>query len=305
MAAGRDGEPPRAVLIAGPTASGKSALAMEIAERTGGVIVNADSMQVYGELRILTARPDAADEARVPHRLYGHVPAAEAHTVARWLGEVEAVLSDLAAAGRTPVIVGGTGLYFTALTRGLSEVPAVPEEIRRHWRDRAAREPAAELHEELARRDPAMAERLRPTDTQRIVRALEVVDATGRSLAAFQSARGPALVPAETAETVVLAPERSELHERIARRFRTMVDQGGLDEAARFARLGLDPALPAMKAIGVPEMIAAATGRLGLDAAIEAAIVATRQYAKRQETWFRNQFPDWQRVAGTKDLLRG
>jgi tRNA dimethylallyltransferase len=286
----------RPILIAGPTASGKSALAMDVARRIGGVVVNADSMQVYRELRILTARPDRADEAEVPHALYGHVPAAEGYTVARWLADVAAVLADAAAAGRTPVIVGGTGLYFTALTEGLSDVPPIPAEVRTAWRDRAASEPASALHAELARRDPAMAARLSPADAQRVVRALEVLDATGRSLSSWQAERRAPLMPPAEAETLVIAPDRAVLHERIAERFRRMVVGGGLDEARAVAELGLDPSLPAMKAIGVPEMIAAATGARPLDAAVEAAIAATRRYAKRQETWFRNQFPNWTRI---------
>lgn len=298
--AARGGERrPRAVLIAGPTASGKSALAMEIAGRIGGAVVNADSMQVYRELRILTARPSDADEAVVAHRLYGHVPAAASYTVARWLEDVGAVLADLAAEGRTAVIVGGTGLYFTALTEGLSAVPAVPDEVRAHWRARAGAEPADRLHRLLADRDPAMAARLRPSDAQRVVRALEVLDATGRSLAVFQAERTPPLLaPGPEVDALVIAPDRALLHRRIEARFRRMAQEGGLEEAAAFARLGLDPALPAAKAIGVPEMTAAALGRIGLDEAVEAAVAATRRYAKRQETWFRNQFPTWRRVSG-------
>jgi tRNA dimethylallyltransferase len=286
-----------AVVITGPTASGKSALALALAERTGGWIVNADSMQVYRELRVLTARPGVEDEARVPHRLYGDRPAAVAHAVADWLRDVDAVLLEAEAAARPVVLVGGTGLYHTALTAGLSSIPPVPDEIRARWRAEADRVGAVDLHGRLALRDPVMAERLRPGDTQRIVRALEVLDATGCSLASFQGAREPpVLAPERIVARLVVAPGRADLHRRIDARFRAMVEAGGLEEADRLAGLGLDPSLPAMKAIGVPEMIAAARGAMPLEVAIEAATAATRRYAKRQETWFRNQMPDWTRV---------
>lgn len=297
MTGGRQVDGVRAVLIAGPTASGKSALALQVAERLGGIVINADSMQVYRELRILTARPDADDEARVDHRLYGHVGAGEAYTVARWLKDLERVLAEARADGRLPVIVGGTGLYLTAATEGLSEIPPVPGDIRDRWRLRAAGEGSATLHAVLAARDPLMAARLRPADTQRILRALEVLDATGRSLAAWQAIRQPPLLPRDAVLPFVVAPDRQRLHLSIARRFQAMVDAGGLDEAARFAALGLDPALPAMKAIGVPEMVAAASGGCSIEDAVRRAVVATRQFAKRQETWFKNQMPDWTRLA--------
>lgn len=290
----------RVILVAGPTASGKSALASALARREGGVVVNADSIQVYRDLRILTARPSEADEAAVPHRLYGHVGAGEGYTVARWLGDVRTVLDDLSADGRPAILVGGTGLYFTALTEGLSAIPAVPAALRAELRAAAADRGPEAIHEELARLDPAMAARLAPTDAQRVLRALEVIRATGRSLAAFHAEREPPLVEAPD-ERIVIAPDRQMLRARIADRFGHMVEDGGLEEARRFAALGLDPALPAMKAIGVPEMVAAATGRRPVEEAVDAAITATRQYAKRQETWFRNQFPDWRRVEGPED----
>nr|WP_244635822.1 tRNA (adenosine(37)-N6)-dimethylallyltransferase MiaA [Chthonobacter albigriseus] len=293
---GHEGRP-RAVLIAGPTASGKSALAMAVAERIDGVIVNADSMQVYRELRILTARPTTADEARVPHRLYGHVGVRDAYTVARWLGDVAAVLDDLDRAGRPAVFVGGTGLYFTALTTGLSEVPAVPAEVRASVRAMAATLGAAGLHARLAEADPVMAERLGPADGQRVARALEVLAATGRSLSEFQGERSAPLVPLDRAAAFVVAPDRAWLRARIETRFRMMVGEGGLDEARAFAAIGVDPSMPAAKAIGVPEMTAAATGAMAVEDAIAAAVTATRQYAKRQETWFRNQFGGWTRFA--------
>ncbi len=286
-----------AVLIAGPTASGKSALASEVARRCGGVVVNADSMQVYRELAILTARPTPEDEARVPHRLYGHRPAGEGCSVADWLADAAAVLGELRAEGRPAVFVGGTGLYLDALTQGLSDIPPVPDEIRERWRAAAAERNAAALHGELAARDPEGAARIRPTDTQRIVRALEVLEATGRPLAAFHGRRSPPpLAPEEIVAALVLAPDRADLARRIEARFRAMVAVGGLEEARALAALGLDPRLPAMKAIGVPEMVAAATGAMPVEAAIAAAVTATRRYAKRQETWFRNRMPGWTRV---------
>ena len=284
----------RAVLIAGPTASGKSALALAIAERCGGVVINADSMQVYRELRVLTARPTAADEARVPHRLYGHVASGDGYTVARYLDDLEKALKETA--GQPAVIVGGTGLYFNAMTQGLSDVPPVDERVRAFWRERAKTTSPAALHRELAVVDPVLYGRLHPNDTQRVLRALEVADSTGRPLSEWQETRSRPLISGGHVAHVVMAPERDWLHARIDERFRSMAAGGGLDEARAFAALDLDPALPAMKAIGVPEMIAAARGELPIEEAVEAAITATRQYAKRQETWFRNQMADWPRV---------
>lgn len=287
---------PRAVLIAGPTASGKSGLALTLAERTGGVIVNADSMQVYAELAILTARPGAADLARAPHRLYGHVPAREAYSAARFRAEAAAALDEADREGRPAILVGGTGLYFKTLTVGLSAVPPIPEAVRAHWRAEAERLGAAALHVELARRDPEMAARLRPADRQRVTRALEVIEATGRSLAAFHAApkAEPTLPP--TVPRFVLAPDRATLHARIDRRFEAMVAEGAVAEAAAFDALGLDPALPAARAIGVRPLAAAARGETPLATAIAAAQAETRAYAKRQETFFRGQFPDWRRL---------
>jgi tRNA dimethylallyltransferase len=286
---------PRAVLIAGPTASGKSALAVAIAAATGGLVVNADSMQIYRELRILTARPSPEEEAQAPHRLYGHVPAATSRSVGDWLDEAAAVLAEAEAAGRPAIFVGGTGLYFEALTRGLAEVPAIPPAVRAHWRERAARDGAEALHAELARRDGEGAARLRPSDTQRVTRALEVIEATGRSLAAWHDDPSPALLPPERAIRIVVEPERAELHRRIAIRFRAMVEVGAVEEAAAFAALGLSSDLPATRAIGVAALADAAAGRIGLDAAIERAIAETRQYAKRQSTWMRGRMADWRR----------
>jgi tRNA dimethylallyltransferase len=262
-----------------------------------GVVVNTDSMQIYEGLRILTARPSPAEEALAPHRLYGHVDPARAFSVADWLAEVETVLAEIRAEGRLPIFVGGTGLYFEALTKGLAAVPEIPAEVRTHWRAKAERIGAAGLHAALARRDPVMAERLRPTDTQRLTRALEVIEATGRSLADWQAApNSPPLVPPETAVRIVLEPERAELHRRIAARFAAMIEAGAVEEAAGFVARGLGPEMPAMRAIGVAALAEVAAGRSTLAAGIERGIVETRQYAKRQSTWFRGRMGDWARA---------
>lgn len=304
-------EPPiRAILIAGPTASGKSALALALAERFGGVVVNADASQVYADLRLLSARPSEADEARTPHALYGHVDAAEAYAVGRYLDDVHRVINSLATGlepgfqqtdgtGLLPIFVGGTGLYLEALTAGLAAVPAIPHEIRAHWRSFGS---APELHAELARRDPEMAARLRPTDPQRLIRALEVLDATGRSLASWQeeATRGP-LDPADTL-CIALAPDRAILRDRIAARLEIMVAEGAIEEAAKLDARGLDPSLPAMKALGVRPFAAHARGEISLDEALERTRLDTGRYAKRQSTWFRNRMPGWLQAAPNEAL---
>ncbi|MDK9697255.1 MAG: tRNA (adenosine(37)-N6)-dimethylallyltransferase MiaA [Siculibacillus sp.] len=297
MTTGHEDDTPSAVLIAGPTASGKSALAIRLAESLGGVVVNADSMQIYEGLRILTARPDRREEARVPHRLYGHVDPARPWSVADWASDAAGALAEIRAAGRLPIFVGGTGLYFEALTRGLAPVPEIPSTIRVHWRREADRIGAAGLHTALAHRDPAMAARLRPSDTQRLTRALEVIEATGRSLADWQAApHSSPLVPPECAIRLVLEPPRAVLHARIAERFRAMVAEGAVAEAAAFAARGLAPEMPAMRAIGVAALAAVATGAVDLATALERGIVDTRRYAKRQSTWFRGRMGDWLRA---------
>jgi tRNA dimethylallyltransferase len=287
------------ILIAGPTASGKSRYAIAEARRLDGVIVNADSMQVYRELRVLSARPSVEDEAAAPHRLYGHVSASERYSVGRWLADVGAVLADLRAQGRPAIVVGGTGLYFKALTEGLATVPPIPSDVREHWRQRGAAEPTEALHAELARRDPGSAAALRPSDRGRIVRALEVLDGTGSSLIAWQrmaEAPRPLVDPAK-ANRIVFDPDRVGLHGRISARADHMVATGALVEAEALLRLGLDPAFPAMKAIGVREFRDHFTGNLSLGEAIAAVKTETRRYAKRQSTWFRNQMADWRRQA--------
>jgi len=283
----------RSVLIAGPTASGKSALAMTLAEKFGGVVVNADSMQVYRDLRVITARPSPADEARVPHRLYGHVDAAENYSVGRWCRDVGAVLAEAAAQGRVAILVGGTGLYFKALTHGLSAVPPTPPEIRNAVRARLVREGAAALHAELARRDPVTAQRLMVNDRSRIARALEVIESTGRPLSDWHRDGLPAPLEAARAAKIFLTCERKELVARIERRFADMLAAGALDEVRALRARKLDPLLPAMKAHGVPWLIRHLDGAISLDEAAAGAVMDTRRYAKRQLTWFRNQMKDW------------
>ena len=280
-----------ALLIAGPTAGGKSHLALHLAERLGGAVVNADSMQVYHDLNVLTARPSAAEMARAPHLLFGHVDGANNYSVGRYIEDVSSVLARLHEDGRLPIIVGGTGLYFKALTQGLSEMPRVPESIRAEWRGRAETMAVSALHAELAARDPIMAARLRPSDPQRILRALEVHTATGQSLAFFQSARAKPLLDIEASLAIFLAPDRSALHVAINRRFDAMLEAGALGEVATLERRGLDPSLPVMRALGVPQILRHLKGEIGLAAAAELAKRDTRAYAKRQFTFARNQLP--------------
>ena len=285
----------RPFLIAGPTASGKSKLAMTLAERHGGIVINADSMQVYRELAILTARPDAEDEARVPHALYGHVPAREAYSVGRWLEDVRRALDQARTEDRRPIIVGGTGLYFRALLEGLSPVPAIPEDIRAHWRAEAARLGAAGLHTVLAGKDTEMAARLRPTDPQRITRALEVLEATGRSLAVWQTRAGTPLLVADETERLLVMRDQQELFALCDSRFDSMLAAGGLEEARRLLALDLDPMLPAMRAVGVRPLLLMLSGQLDESAAIARAKQDTRHYVRRQLTWIKRHMSAWKR----------
>ncbi|HWV80107.1 MAG TPA: tRNA (adenosine(37)-N6)-dimethylallyltransferase MiaA [Hyphomicrobiaceae bacterium] len=288
---------PVPILIAGPTASGKSALALEMAEQHGGAVINADSMQVYCELRILTARPTPEEEARVPHRLFGHVSVRDAYSVGRWLDDVADALAWCAGAGRRPVIVGGTGLYFKALLEGLAPIPPVAPEIRAHWRREAGVRAAPELHGVLVKRDPAMAARLDPGDTQRIVRALEVIDSTGVSLAEWQRRPGTPLVQEAEAERYVIRRPREEVRRRVDARFDAMMAEGALDEARALAALDLDPELPAARAHGLRPLIAHLRGETDLRAAIEAGKLETRQYVKRQEIWLRRNMIAWKSIS--------
>jgi len=295
----------KAVLIAGPTASGKSALALALAETHDGVIVNADSMQVYRDLRVLTARPTPDEEARAPHRLYGHVDAAVNFSAGAWVADAAKALAESRAQQRLPIFAGGSGLYFKALTRGLSAVPPIPPDVREEVRARLQRDGVEALHAALMRRDPASAERLKSRDRARIARALEVMEATGRSLTDWHRDGLPPLLPPGAFTAVFLEPEREELYARIDARFDSMLKAGALDEVAALAERRLDPLLPAMKAHGVPALIRHLAGELTLKEAAVIGRADTRHYAKRQFTWFRHQLPEfeWVRPAGARAWL--
>ena len=284
-----------AILIAGPTASGKSALAIKLARENNGVIVNADSMQIYRDLNILTARPDKDDLGAVPHQLYGTVPASQRYSVGGWIKDVAQVLDSLDRDDIRPIIVGGTGLYFKALTEGLAAVPDIPKDVLEVWRARQNSEESESLHAILSERDADMAARLKPGDGQRIVRALSVLDATGRSLLEWQKEPPePALISLETCDSRILMPERSKLYSRIDARLDQMVAAGAIEEVEGLMAQNLDPSLPAMKALGVPHFIAMLKGNVKREEAVRRAQVDTRHYAKRQMTWFRQQMPGWQ-----------
>ncbi len=283
----------RAVLIAGATASGKSALAIALAQRFDGVVINADSMQVYRDLRIITARPSLAEERAAPHLLYGQVDAAENYSVGRWCVDAAAAIAQVQGVNKLPILVGGTGLYFKALTTGLAAVPQTPPEIRDAMRARLAAEGIEALHAELQLRDPATAARVMPRDRSRITRALEVLATTGRSITDWHRDGMPPAIADDDAVMVFLDRARAELYARIDARFDAMLSEGGLDEVRALAARGLDPLLPAMKAHGVPWLIQHLRGEISLDAAAEGGKRDTRRYTKRQATWFRNQLPDW------------
>src|SRR4051794_6598525 len=283
---------PRVILLAGPTASGKSALALRVAERVGGTIINADSMQVYRDLRIITARPTRKEEARAPHLLYGHVDATENYSVGRWCLDAGAAIAEAGQAGRVPILVGGTGLYFKALTQGLAAVPPIPAGIRATVRARL-KEGVAPLYDELLRHDPQAARRLMPGDRARVTRALEVVLATGRPLADWHREGMPPSINAANAIKIFLDVDRAELYRRIDARFDAMLASGALDEVRQLAARHLDPSLPAMKAHGVPWLIRHLAGEIALTEAAEGGKRDTRRYTKRQATWFRHQLPDW------------
>ncbi len=277
------------LIVAGPTCSGKSALALDIAIRFGGTVINADSMQVYRELRLLTARPTAADESRVPHRLYGVVSAAEVFSAVRWREMALAEIIEAAAQGRVPVLCGGTGLYIKALTEGLSPIPDVPQSVRRVVRDRFEGAATDAVHQALLAVDPVAAERLPPRDRQRLLRALEVFEATGRSLVSWQQEPADGPPPGMKFHTILLEPPRAALYAACDARFHAMIAAGALEEVAALGALDLDPSLPAMKALGMRSLLDHLAGKCDLETAVAASQQATRNYAKRQNTWFQHQ----------------
>lgn len=281
-----------AVLIAGPTASGKSALALKWAQEAGGVVINTDSMQVYDGLRILSARPGPADEAQVPHLLYGHVPVGERYSVGRFQADASAALAQAKAMGRLPVFVGGTGMYFAALTDGLAAIPPVPPAVQAQAAEKLAAIGVGALHGELMRLDPATAQGLRPSDPQRVLRAYAVFVATGRPLVEWQKDMMPPVLAGLRLARFVIDIPRTELRQRIASRFAAMVAAGAQAEAD--ALRGLDPALPAAKTLGLREMWALTDGAMTAAEAEAAAVTATRQFAKRQVTWARGRMANWQ-----------
>ncbi|HEU4960174.1 MAG TPA: tRNA (adenosine(37)-N6)-dimethylallyltransferase MiaA [Sphingomonas sp.] len=295
---------PRVALIAGPTASGKSALALALAEKHQGTVINADSAQVYRDLRILSARPSVEEEARVPHRLFGFIDGAESCSAARWAADARIAIAEADAAGRLPILVGGTGLYLRTLIDGIAPVPAIDAAIRAEVRAL----PVAAAHARLRELDPPAAAKLSPGDTTRIARALEVVRATGRPLSAWQAERVGGIGKAVTLLPLILLPDREWLIERCDRRLAAMFDQGAIEEVERLiARRDVPPDAPVRRAIGVPEIAALIAGEIDRETALERARLATRQYAKRQYTWFRNQPPaGWTRAAETItcDLVR-
>lgn len=298
-----DGVERRVFFIAGPTASGKSAAALMLAEKIGGEIVNADAIQVYRDLEILSARPGPAELARAPHHLFGYLDAALRCSAGMWGREAAKAIGDIHERGRPAIVVGGSGLYFRALEEGLSPIPDVPEEARIAARQRLEALGAEAFRAEVVARDPAMA-RIAVTDVQRLLRAFEVCEATGQPLSAFQDAPRQPLIGAPTSR-VVIEPPREALYAACDARFDLMLERGGLDEARRLAERGLDPGLPAMKALGAAELIAHLKGAMSLEEAAELARRNTRRFAKRQLTWFRHQAAGWPRAADPGAALAG
>nr|WP_037566187.1 tRNA (adenosine(37)-N6)-dimethylallyltransferase MiaA [Sphingomonas sp. UNC305MFCol5.2] len=288
---------PTVALIAGPTASGKSALALALAEKHRGTVINADSMQVYADLRILTARPTVDEESRVPHRLFGHVDGADAYSAARWAAEARAAITEAHDEGRLPILVGGTGMYLRTLLEGIAPVPEIDPAIRKQVRAL----PVAEAHAQLAAADPEAAAKLNPTDTTRVARALEVVRATGKPLSHWQTRRLGGIESEVRLAPLILLPDRDWLGERIDRRFADMLDQGRAEASALLARTDIPADAPVLRAIGVPELRALFAGETDVVQAAAAGALATRQYAKRQYTWFRRQPPPhWERSSATE-----
>ncbi|MEE9315054.1 MAG: tRNA (adenosine(37)-N6)-dimethylallyltransferase MiaA [Rhizobiaceae bacterium] len=287
---------PDAILIAGPTASGKSKLALELARRYGGEIVNTDSMQIYPVLRVLSARPDEVDMAQTPHHLYGYAPIEEPYSVARWLEDAKQKANELWKRDVVPIFVGGTGLYFKALEEGLAGTPDIPSQIRAEIRADLLRDGSEKLHGRLQKLDPKGAENLQPSDGHRIARALEVVVSTGNSLQFFQNQPvSQPLLSGKNCQRLVLMPERSLLHTRINSRTEQMMDEGAIDEVRALLALNLPIEATVLKAIGVPQLSDFILGKQALNESVEKIRAATRQYSKRQSTWFKGQFSDdWQ-----------
>lgn len=294
---------PSVFLIAGPTAGGKSALALRLAERVGGEIVNADALQIYKDLRLLSARPSPGDEARAPHHLYGRVDGADGWSVGRWLRAADAVLTDIALRGRPAVVTGGTGLYFRALTEGLAEIPPTPTAHRLAAQARLETLGEGAFRDELAKVDPQAAARIAPGDRQRLARAMEVYASSGRSISQWQEDTRPTLRPGSW-RAAVLEPQRDALYRRCDQRLAMAVRDGALEEVCNLVARGLDPALPVMKAVGVRELAAHLAGHTSLDEALALAQRETRRYAKRQSTWLRNQTPEWPRLSTEVEIER-
>lgn len=289
---------PAVALIAGPTASGKSALALALAEQADGVVINADASQVYRDLRIISARPSPQEEARAPHRLFGHIDGAESCSAARWAADASAAITDAHRSGRLPILVGGTGLYIRTLIDGIAPVPDIDPAIRAAIRDM----PVGAAHAALALEDPPAAARLNPTDTTRVARALEVVRSTGRTLTEWQRNRAGGIGEAIRIVPAILLPSREWLRDRCDRRFTAMIDEGAIAEVEALLDRRLDPGLPVMRAIGVPDIVDHLAGRIDHATMLARASAATRQYAKRQYTWFRQQPPPtWQRIDAQLD----
>jgi tRNA dimethylallyltransferase len=299
-----------AVLIAGPTASGKSAVALKVACELGGVIINADAMQLYAELRVLTSRPTEGADRSAPHRLYGTAPGREVWSAGRWLAAARQEMEAAWAQGKVPVVTGGTGLYFKALEEGLSHVPPIPQGVRERWRERLKAEGAPALHAELARLAPQDAARLQPGDSQRIVRCLEVLEATGKPLSAhFRAAKEASVLKGGNVRRVAIMPPRDELYAVIDARFETMLAMGAVNEVKALLALKLPKDVPVMKAIGVKPLSDLLAGELSPEQAVALAQRQSRNYAKRQMTWIRNQMTDWpvveKRTHAIEVLLNG
>lgn len=284
----------KTLLIAGPTASGKSALALAVAARDGGMVINADASQVYACWRVLTARPSDADLARAPHRLYGHVACTVRYSTGAWLRDVAAALDEAHALGLRPIVVGGTGLYFAALTEGLAEIPEIPAAVRARSMALLAEGRVGAMLDDLAREDPETFARIDRDNPMRVQRAWDVLEATGRGLGDWHRTTAAPLLG--DADRVVVEPEIASLSNAIESRFRVMVEHGALDEARAFLGAGVDPSLPSARMLGAPPLMAYLRGETSLDQAVTDSVVATRQYAKRQRTWMRSRMAEWTRV---------